>query len=208
MPAGASRPFYPRCTDGLYRSRTCSSSLSSPADTPTNTRTSFILFIPMTLLLRVKTQSSNKVQMGPTHRCLNNLFGLLPAQNRGLQRRGEKTSAKLQYVINVCHKLSRHVYSNAAPLTGQLKMYFITQFGISGWIVRRSAGLGFSASAFLYAAYARGASRGKNRATGTSLFIFTIFLESFGERGKTGMFMKVSRWSRLHPQLFFSVLGP
>lgn len=43
---------------------------------------------------------------------------------------------------------------------------------------------------------------------GTSLFIFTVFLESFGERGKTGMFMKLSRWSHLHPQLFFAVLGP
>lgn len=61
---------------------------------------------------------------------------------------------------------------------------------------------------FLFAAYSPGASRGKNFAKGTSLFIFTIFLESFGERGKTGMFMKVSRWSGLHPQLFFSVLGP
>lgn len=168
----------------------------------------------MTLLLSVKTQSSNKVQMGPTHRCLNNLFGLLLHRTRfclvffsvGLQ--GGKTSAKLQYVINVCHKLSRHVYSNSTPLTGQLKMYFITQFSISGRVVRRSAGLGFGVSAFLYTAYAQGASRGKNCATGTSLFIFTIFLESFGERGKTGMFMKVSRWSRLHPQLFFSVLEP
>lgn len=87
-------------------------------------------------------------------------------------------------------------------------MYFITQFNILGWVVRCSAGLGFGVSAFLFAAYARGASRGKSCAMGTSLFIFTIFLESFGERGKTGMFMKVSRWSCLHPQLFFSVLGP
>lgn len=77
-----------------------------------------------------------------------------------------------------------------------------------GRAVRCSAGLGFSMSAFLLAAYAQGASRGQNCAKGTSLFIFTIFLESFGERGKTGMFMKVSRWSALHPQLFFSVLEP
>lgn len=38
--------------------------------------------------------------------------------------------------------------------------------------------------------------------------LFTIFLESFGERGKTCMFMKVSRWSRLLPRLSFSVRGP
>lgn len=65
-------------------------------------------------------------------------------------------------------------------------------------------------SAFLFAAYAHRVPQEeeKNCAIGTSLFIFTIFLESFGERGKTGMFMKVSRWSCLHPQLFFSVLGP
>lgn len=92
-------------------------------------------------------------------------------------------------------------------------MYFITQFGVRCWVVRCSTGLRIQCERFffsLFAAYARGASRGKkkNCATGTSLFIFTIFLESFGERGKTGMFMKVSRWSCLHPQLFFSVLGP
>lgn len=86
---------------------------------------------------------------------------------------------------------------DSSPLTGQLKMYFIIPFKV--W---RGAGLRLTANTF------ERASRGKNCATGTSLFIFTVFLESFGERGKTGMFMKVSRWSHLHPQLFFAVLGP
>lgn len=76
-------------------------------------------------------------------------------------------------------------------------MYFITQFSVS-WLVREARGQGFGVSALSFLLHMHGAPQERrNCAMGTSLFIFTIFLESFGERGKTGMFMKVSRWSRL-----------
>lgn len=89
----------------------------------------------------------------------------------------------------------------------QLKVHFIAQFSVSR-VARCIAGLELSMSTFCLLHIHPVPQGEKNFAKGTSLFIFTIFLESFGERGKTGMFMKVSRWSGLHPQLFFSVLGP
>lgn len=54
-------------------------------------------------------------------------------------------------------------------------MYFITQFTVWGCVVRCSAGLGFGASAFLFAAYAQGASRGKKRCSGDLSFHFYDF---------------------------------
>lgn len=53
--------------------------------------------------------------------------------------------------------------------------YTIQRFAV----VRRRAGLGVNVSTTRFVVYAQGASRGKNCALGTSLFIFTIFLESF-----------------------------
>lgn len=107
-------------------------------------------------------------------------------------------------MINICHQLGGHVSVSARP---KLNAYFITQLGVLGWVWGAGQGSASDTSTLLFAC-AEGASWEGESAKGTSLFIFTIFLESFGERGKTGMFMKVSRWFCLHPQIFFSVPGP
>lgn len=54
-------------------------------------------------------------------------------------------------------------------------MYFITQFSVSGWVVRRSTGLGSSVSDFLFAAYAQGCLKRKELCNGDLSFHFYDF---------------------------------
>lgn len=103
-----------------------------------------------------------------------------------------------QCVINIYHRSRRLVHRNS--LTGPMKMY-------SGGFAGQRPGSGACSSFFFFPRRTHQWPPERRAVQpGTSLFIFTIFLESFGERGKTGMFMKVSRWSCLPPSPYPSTL--
>lgn len=151
--------------------------------------------------------------MGLTYRCLNDWLSpftdsdsVLKLLSIPLQHRSEKAEAKLPYGTNICHKWRRRV-NNSAPLTDQLKMYFITQFSVSGWVVRRRA-IGFSVCAFLFAAYAQGFLKRKELCNGNLSFHFYDFPRILWRVWKDRHVYEGFQMVQLAPPAFSSVLGP
>jgi len=145
--------------------------------------------------------------MDVVHHCLNNCLGFRPAQSHtpsfcsiAVEKWKRLSPAEVNYQhLSWIRQTCMQLCTTIGPVE-HVFHYTAQYFGLGCEVQGRAT--------IQCLLHIHRVPQEENGAKGTPLFIFTIFLESFGERGKTGMFMKVSRWSCSHPQLSFSVLGP